>query len=679
MSSLSRRSEMPMPFPDRNSEPASAPGMSIALIGPNQAHRLTMVRALADEARSVREFADYPVNLGELPRLLEQHFDVVMIDVDSDQGYAIKIIETITRLSSATTVMAYSGRNDQDLLMSCMRAGAQDFLPLPDDGPQAYEALPAAEGPEPGMSMVRAIDEPIPIRMPMTESPSEHLAPPPAALDEVALEEVTFDEAVEGPAGEESPAAFGFEDLIPPGALSPEMRVWDQSHLEQSHLEEEVQPPAGMASEPPPLTTSSFQIADFLKGGAGSSAAWDATAGAWRGSGAPDPAPQFTTEPPPPRLKSDTGPLPFSPDSALPFPESRAAVTPLTTNPLTTNPLTNFDAWDEAHLRGTKTGSHPIPAPVPSPRSLETPASVDTFADPFPAADLFPKTELPRVAAPVPVPAPKPFSFHSVGGDSTPENQLKWVIAAVLAGALVMGGGAFFYMRAHRPPEPSAAPSQADEQAPPEAADSAEDQAATTITPSGEAPPAPRPAKPAATARTPRPTPGVPAYGVSTPPPATQYSAAQLASLTAPSRFSNAVKSPAPGADQPPPASFSPGAIDAGGSMPAPAFNSHSRPDVVPAVTSISAGIAEGMLVKKTPPIYPKFAQDSHISGTVVIRATITRYGTLTNLRVVSGPKVLGDVALNAVKTWRYRPYLLNNEPVDAETTINVVFALDGR
>jgi len=59
-----------------------------------------------------------------------------------------------------------------------------------------------------------------------------------------------------------------------------------------------------------------------------------------------------------------------------------------------------------------------------------------------------------------------------------------------------------------------------------------------------------------------------------------------------------------------------------------------------------------------------------------VLQAMISKSGTIENLRVVSGPALLQQAALDAVKSWRYRPYLLNNLPVEVETTVNVVFTL---
>jgi len=97
-----------------------------------------------------------------------------------------------------------------------------------------------------------------------------------------------------------------------------------------------------------------------------------------------------------------------------------------------------------------------------------------------------------------------------------------------------------------------------------------------------------------------------------------------------------------------------------------------------PTKLNISSGVAEGMLVKKTMPQYPAIAKSASISGTVVLQATISKAGTIENLRAITGPGILRPSAMDAVKSWRYRPYLLNGEPVEVETTVNVVFTTVG-
>jgi periplasmic protein TonB len=77
-------------------------------------------------------------------------------------------------------------------------------------------------------------------------------------------------------------------------------------------------------------------------------------------------------------------------------------------------------------------------------------------------------------------------------------------------------------------------------------------------------------------------------------------------------------------------------------------------------------------------PVYPPIAKAARISGTVVLSATISKAGTIEGLKVMSGPPMLQNSALEAVRNWRYKPYILNGEPVEVETQINVVFNLGG-
>jgi protein TonB len=100
---------------------------------------------------------------------------------------------------------------------------------------------------------------------------------------------------------------------------------------------------------------------------------------------------------------------------------------------------------------------------------------------------------------------------------------------------------------------------------------------------------------------------------------------------------------------------------------------------VQPQRVIISGGVTEGLLVFRTTPVYPAIAKAAGVSGTIVLAATISKSGSIENLRVLSGPAMLRNSATDAVKNWRYRPYLLNNQPVEVETTINVVFSMGNR
>src|SRR5271157_3145151 len=92
----------------------------------------------------------------------------------------------------------------------------------------------------------------------------------------------------------------------------------------------------------------------------------------------------------------------------------------------------------------------------------------------------------------------------------------------------------------------------------------------------------------------------------------------------------------------------------------------------------VSQGVSQGLLIHKVQPTYPPLARQARVQGTVVLQALIGKDGTIQNLHVVSGHPMLTSSALEAVKQWRYKPYYLNNEPVEVETTINVVFTLSG-
>jgi len=90
----------------------------------------------------------------------------------------------------------------------------------------------------------------------------------------------------------------------------------------------------------------------------------------------------------------------------------------------------------------------------------------------------------------------------------------------------------------------------------------------------------------------------------------------------------------------------------------------------------VSSGVMSGLLIRKTIPSYPPIAKAMGIQGTVVLQATISKSGTIENLRVISGPAVLQQAAVDAVKSWRYSPYLLSQDPVEVETSINVIFTI---
>jgi TonB family protein len=103
-----------------------------------------------------------------------------------------------------------------------------------------------------------------------------------------------------------------------------------------------------------------------------------------------------------------------------------------------------------------------------------------------------------------------------------------------------------------------------------------------------------------------------------------------------------------------------------------PAADSQPKPQRV----RVSQSVMQGMVVSKVPPSYPPDARAARIQGSVVIHAVIDKSGNIGNLTVISGHPLLAQAALDAVKQWKYRPYLLNGNPVEVDTQITVNFSL---
>jgi protein TonB len=106
-----------------------------------------------------------------------------------------------------------------------------------------------------------------------------------------------------------------------------------------------------------------------------------------------------------------------------------------------------------------------------------------------------------------------------------------------------------------------------------------------------------------------------------------------------------------------------------GPAPPPPPSVTHSRPVSV---------MMEGMLIRPVQPIYPPLAKNARIQGTVVLQAIISKQGMIEHLQALSGPPMLVPAALEAVRQWRYRPYVLNGEAVEVETQVTVNFVLSG-
>jgi periplasmic protein TonB len=92
----------------------------------------------------------------------------------------------------------------------------------------------------------------------------------------------------------------------------------------------------------------------------------------------------------------------------------------------------------------------------------------------------------------------------------------------------------------------------------------------------------------------------------------------------------------------------------------------------------VGGNVQQANLLRQVTPVYPPIAKTAHISGTVVLHAIISKDGTIEQLEYVSGPPLLMKNAMDAVRQWRYKPTMLNGEPVEVDTTVSVVFTLGG-
>jgi periplasmic protein TonB len=101
-------------------------------------------------------------------------------------------------------------------------------------------------------------------------------------------------------------------------------------------------------------------------------------------------------------------------------------------------------------------------------------------------------------------------------------------------------------------------------------------------------------------------------------------------------------------------------------------------PVKAPVRINVSTGVLKGMLLAPILPVYPGIAKAAHVEGSVVVEAVISRQGTIESLHVVSGPQMLQNAALDAIRAARYQPYRLNGEPTEVQTTITVNFRIGG-
>lgn len=267
-------------------------------------------------------------------------------------------------------------------------------------------------------------------------------------------------------------------------------------------------------------------------------------------------------------------------------------------------------------------------------------------------------------------------SFRAETAEQKPAKKKRFIIAGTSAALVVVLAAAMIPVLSHRTassvkpvaaPEPAVTVIQQPEDA--------------TLKPTLSTPTVPAPTEPAAAARDAQHSSGAePTSDQENAGPSRAQAQIMKDQLNAPARIHLAAD---PAEQAPPPSSgFAAADMDGSGNSNAigSVFSSAKQPGVgaaSPKVVNVSSGVTFGLLIQKTPPDYPLIARAARVSGTVVLAATISKTGTIKNLQVVSGPVMLRESAVDAVRTWRYKPYKLDNRPTEIETTINVTFSLD--
>jgi len=131
-----------------------------------------------------------------------------------------------------------------------------------------------------------------------------------------------------------------------------------------------------------------------------------------------------------------------------------------------------------------------------------------------------------------------------------------------------------------------------------------------------------------------------------------------------------------PAAEVPAPSPVVIAPTTSGGSLPNIFGNGGNVPKPVLQTLNISQGVSQGLLIKKVQPVYPANALRMHVEGAVELQATIGKSGNIVSVKTLTGELVLARAAKEAVLQWKYKPYLLNGEPVEIQTQITVNFKL---
>jgi periplasmic protein TonB len=434
----------------------------------------------------------------------------------------------------------------------------------------------------------------------------------------------------------------------------------------------------------------------------------------------PEPRPAFTslpTQPPPSPIPAVSAAL-FEVEADLgPKPEpTEAALLESMPDPLTTSPTAREYPWQPISKPAAEPMTNALrhAAQVTGRSEVDTAATSKTPPSPASVSDapishshgISMSSGQAAATAPAKIP-PKPLdepeheemheveapAFASLGGISTEpasggSNKTILIVAAVLVAVAAIGYVGWTKMQS--PSSTSVSPI-----APPRSAQ-VQPQVATP-------PPSQTPAQDVTSTTTPAPSesalpieqgPDITLSTTETRPPAPKKSTSIVAPNTitraepdAPQSAPLVVKNEAPAPAPPSPAEQEPVQPPAPGSLDASNANNQAISGIMSSTAAslphqaaqqlkVSQGVSQGLLIKSVPPVYPALARQMRVQGSVELLANIGKDGSITKVSALSGDSVLARAAIDAVKQWKYKPYYLDDQPVEIQTQITVNFKL---
>lgn len=707
--------------------------LSIVLIGPDELRRRDVTGVLAEyPGIQVREFSSYPADVGAVSRLLARQFDIVLVDLDSDRNAAFDLVESL-RGETAVTVMVYTEEADPELMSRCARAGAREHLVLPVRQSTLDKVLASARigllskaQPAPKATQPASRPEPQVVAIPKPKAdakPERQAVAIPAIPDADVLREkmlpayaqvqredeilrpviraVSQAQPAPKPEPERQVIAIPRMDVKPEPQMTaipaiPKADVPREKPLPVSapvHRDDEVLRPATRAAsqtqptpkpepEPQAIAIPAIPQVDVL-----------------REKPLPVTAPDGQPAASPERVTARVTARPFN--EASPSPRRTAGVvveemryTPETTPlaPVKEDSLEKLRAVAEAYNAGSAASPRTTATRVITEVSVAPPKSKGARRPDGEPRGIFESVqETPATESAVEIGT---LSFHSDLDDLGDEDdedakRKKWVrIGAVSFVVLVLL--IFIGPRLLNPPRHTLAAQSAQMRPVSDVLDGAE----KTSKPSPSTMNGHRSG--AASAR--QASTGQPGTNVEEAilPNADSRTAslftaggAKSASSQVDSTLMNGQLASAPRIptdvktrhteEAPPSASFAASnteEIAAAGAVDSVlAGQAHPAVRYVPAPpVVIPVEVAEKLLIHKTLPTYPPTAWNNYVSGKVVVEAVVSETGTVESLKIVSGPKVFQQAALDAVKAWRYKPYVVNGRPARVQTTATLVF-----